>query len=237
MDETFYAALGLDAGADEAAIRRAYRERVKEFHPDVSDDPAAPREFKRLTTARDVLVDEQERATYDRLGHATYVRRHLDGNGWEVGDAASDHTASDSPQAQSRPAASATSPDAASTSQAGDGDPTGETDAHESTGGKRSNYGGHGWSTTAEPTGYDPAGVPTEPATLGGRLRRGLGSVGPWLVVHAVFLLAAAGVAWFASVRVASASALTVPAATFGGLLFGLALLLTTLHLVTLVHG
>jgi curved DNA-binding protein CbpA len=235
MGETFYAALGLDPEADETTIRAAYRERVKEFHPDVSDDPAAPREFKRLTTARDVLVDEQERATYDRLGHATYVRRHLDGDGWDADEATRGDPSENARSERSRPSAASSTPDATAGRTESESSPA--ADERRSADGRQSNYGGHGWETTAEPTGYRPAGVPTEPATLGRRLRRGLGSVGPWLVIHVVFLLAAAGVAWFAYIRTASATALTVPAAAFGGLLFVLALFLTSLHLVTLVHG
>jgi hypothetical protein len=56
MGETFYTALGVDGDADGDAIRRAYRDLVKECHPDVSDDPTAPERFKRLTTARNVLL-------------------------------------------------------------------------------------------------------------------------------------------------------------------------------------
>lgn len=235
MGETFYAALGLDPDANEAAIRRAYRQRVKEFHPDVSDDPAGPQEFKRLTTARDVLVDDHERATYDRLGHVTYVRRHIEGDGWLVKEATGADAAGSSAGTPSRPASDPSSRAAAAdTSDRQHAEAVGE---RESAGGQRSNFGGHGWETTAEPTGYTPAGVPTEPATLRWRLRQQLGSVAPWLVVHAVFLLASAGVAWLAYTRTASATALTVPAAAFGGLVIGLALFITTLHLLTLVHG
>jgi DnaJ-domain-containing protein 1 len=53
MGETFYTALGVDGDADGDGIRRAYRDLVKECHPDVSDDPTAP---ERLTTARNVLL-------------------------------------------------------------------------------------------------------------------------------------------------------------------------------------
>lgn len=82
MAETFYTALGVADDADPEAIREAYREEVKQRHPDVSDDPGAPRDFSRLTTARDVLTDGDERDRYDRLGHATYVERHLETSAW-----------------------------------------------------------------------------------------------------------------------------------------------------------
>lgn len=45
----------------------------------MSDDPDAAERFKQLTVARDVLTDDTERARYDRLGHETYVRRHVRG--------------------------------------------------------------------------------------------------------------------------------------------------------------
>lgn len=47
--------LGLDSGADQASIRRAYRERVKAVHPDASDGDEAA--FRRLTAAYDRLRD------------------------------------------------------------------------------------------------------------------------------------------------------------------------------------
>jgi len=49
-----YDRLGLDPGADEATIKRAYRERVKEVHPDRGGDEKA---FKRVTAAYDRLTD------------------------------------------------------------------------------------------------------------------------------------------------------------------------------------
>lgn len=78
MAESFYHLLGVEPDADEDAVRAAYREQVKEHHPDVSDDPGAARRFRQLTTARDVLLDPDERERYDRLGHATYVDRFVD---------------------------------------------------------------------------------------------------------------------------------------------------------------
>jgi curved DNA-binding protein CbpA len=81
MTETFYEVLSVPSGASREEIEAAYRARVKETHPDVSDAPDAEDEFKRVTRARDVLTDEDERATYDRLGHDRYVERVLGGPG------------------------------------------------------------------------------------------------------------------------------------------------------------
>lgn len=82
MSSTFYGVLGVGPDADADAIRESYRERVKDVHPDVNDDPDADAQFQRLTTARDVLLDGAERARYDRLGHVSYVRHHVDCSAW-----------------------------------------------------------------------------------------------------------------------------------------------------------
>lgn len=76
MSQTYYERLGVSADASVEAIGRAYRERLKEVHPDVSDDPEAAEVTKRLVEAKEVLTDEFERDRYDRLGHRRYVRFH-----------------------------------------------------------------------------------------------------------------------------------------------------------------
>jgi len=82
MSRTFYGVLGVGPDADEEAIRAAYRERVKEHHPDVSADPDATTRFKRVTAAKETLLDAAERARYDRLGHDDYVETHADSSLW-----------------------------------------------------------------------------------------------------------------------------------------------------------
>mgnify|MGYP000471621917 CR=1 FL=1 len=78
MTESFYDVLGVPETADQEEITAAYREKVKEYHPDVSDRDDAAERFKAVTRAEEVLGDETERVRYDRLGHDAYVR-HLDG--------------------------------------------------------------------------------------------------------------------------------------------------------------
>jgi hypothetical protein len=51
-----YDRLGLDPSADESAVKEAYRERVKETHPDT--DSGSEREFKRVKTAYETLTDD-----------------------------------------------------------------------------------------------------------------------------------------------------------------------------------
>jgi molecular chaperone DnaJ len=73
VGESYYDLLGVDSDADTDAIEQAYRERLKETHPDVSDHEDASERTKELIEARDVLTDDAERARYDRLGHEAYV--------------------------------------------------------------------------------------------------------------------------------------------------------------------
>jgi len=75
MTETFYDVLGVPEDANEEAITDAYRERVKEVHPDVSDRDDAAEQFKLVSKAEEVLTDEAKRQRYDRLGHETYMAR------------------------------------------------------------------------------------------------------------------------------------------------------------------
>jgi hypothetical protein len=75
MAETFYDVLGVSPDADEDAIDDAYRARIKETHPDVSDAADAQERTRKVIEAKDVLTDPDERARYDDLGHDGYVRQ------------------------------------------------------------------------------------------------------------------------------------------------------------------
>ncbi|WP_440991060.1 J domain-containing protein [Haloarchaeobius baliensis] len=82
MTETFYDVLGVGADATQEEITEAYRERVKETHPDLNDSADAADEFQRVAEAEEILSDPDERARYDRLGHASYQRMFGDADGW-----------------------------------------------------------------------------------------------------------------------------------------------------------
>jgi len=75
MARTFYDVLEVSEDASQEVIEDAYRQKVKECHPDVSDDPDADEDFKDVVQAEEVLGDPEEREKYDRLGHDAYVRR------------------------------------------------------------------------------------------------------------------------------------------------------------------
>lgn len=73
MTQDFYTALGVDRGADEAAIKSAFRKGAMKYHPDRNQgDADAERKFKEINEAYEVLSDPQKRAAYDRYGHAAF---------------------------------------------------------------------------------------------------------------------------------------------------------------------
>jgi molecular chaperone DnaJ len=78
--------LGVGRDATQAEIEDAYRERVKETHPDLNDSPDASDAFKRVQDAEAVLSDPDERARYDRLGHVSYTRHFHEGRPGDEGD-------------------------------------------------------------------------------------------------------------------------------------------------------
>lgn len=66
----YYEVLGVDRDASEDEIKRAYRKKAFEFHPDRNpDDPEAETRFKEAAEAYDVLRDTGKRQRYDQFGH------------------------------------------------------------------------------------------------------------------------------------------------------------------------
>ncbi len=253
MAETFYSVLGVEPGADGEAVERAYRERVKESHPDVTDDPDAPREFARLTVARDVLVDGDERARYDRLGHAAYVRDHVDASVWaaeegvEGGDAGgdSDETVGDSTNA----AAASTGTAAASTGTAAGRDATGATASETTTPGAsdagatpgtsgartdRRRRGRRQRGTAAAYHRVDATDVGSQQREPLWRRVAGVGRrVGPWALVHLVLLASAAATAWFGYAGAAHLN-LSLPALAVAVVVLATTVLASAAHLLSL---
>ncbi|MDG2291681.1 MAG: DnaJ C-terminal domain-containing protein [Phycisphaerales bacterium] len=66
----YYDVLGVTRTATAEEIRSAWRGLVRQFHPDVSDEPDAEARFNEVQEAYDVLSDEKKRAEYDQYGHA-----------------------------------------------------------------------------------------------------------------------------------------------------------------------
>ena len=69
----YYEVLGVDRGADEATIKKAYRQLAKKYHPDMNPgDKEAEKKFKEASEAYAVLSDAEKRRQYDQFGHAAF---------------------------------------------------------------------------------------------------------------------------------------------------------------------
>lgn len=65
----YYEVLGVDRDAEETEIKRAFREKARQYHPDINqDDAGAEDRFKEINEAYAVLSDPRARSRYDRYG-------------------------------------------------------------------------------------------------------------------------------------------------------------------------
>ncbi|UGU17059.1 molecular chaperone DnaJ [Sinomicrobium kalidii] len=77
MKQDYYEILGIDKSASAAEIKKAYRKKAIQYHPDKNQGDAHAEEmFKKSAEAYEVLSDPDKRARYDQYGHAAF-----DGNG------------------------------------------------------------------------------------------------------------------------------------------------------------
>ena len=65
----YYDVLGISRGVSEEDIRKSFRKKALEYHPDRNKNPDAEEKFKEVNEAYQVLIDPQKRAQYDRFGH------------------------------------------------------------------------------------------------------------------------------------------------------------------------
>jgi molecular chaperone DnaJ len=73
MKQDYYEILGIDKSATSAEIKKAYRKKALQYHPDKNPgDKVAEENFKNAAEAYEVLKDENKKARYDQYGHAAF---------------------------------------------------------------------------------------------------------------------------------------------------------------------
>ena len=82
MEKDYYKILGVDRGADEDTIKKAYRKLAKKYHPDTNaGNKEAEEKFKEITEAYDILSDPKKRKLFDQFGSAAFERGAPGGGG------------------------------------------------------------------------------------------------------------------------------------------------------------
>ncbi|MCD8333328.1 MAG: DnaJ domain-containing protein, partial [Clostridiales bacterium] len=80
----YYEVLGVDRQADDATIKKAYRNLAKKYHPDANPgDKEAEKKFKEASEAYAVLSDSEKRHQYDQFGHAAFDGSGAGGGGFD----------------------------------------------------------------------------------------------------------------------------------------------------------
>ncbi len=78
----YYEILEVERGASEADLKKSYRKKAMQYHPDRNPgDAAAEAKFKEINEAYDILKDGQKRAAYDQYGHAAFENGGMGGGG------------------------------------------------------------------------------------------------------------------------------------------------------------
>lgn len=233
MGDSLYALLGVGRDADRETIQAAYRDRASDEHPDVSDKQNATRRFKRLTVARDVLLDADERRQYDDLGHETYLREHSQAELFDLSPATPGQTDSAcAPTTDTEQRESKTTSNPTATDGMGAGEWWRDRAPSRETSGSTTAYARDGpsaaWARTSETveTQHGP--------TLWDRFGQFLRNAGGWLLFHALLLGAAGATGWVIYRAIPPKFAV---AGLFGMVgIVSIAAFAVVLHLISLVY-
>lgn len=85
MGKDFYKILGINKGASDDEIKKAYRKLALKYHPDKNKSPAAEERFKEIAEAYEVLSDKKKRDIYDQHGEEG-LKGGIPGTGGESGN-------------------------------------------------------------------------------------------------------------------------------------------------------
>lgn len=81
MGKDYYCILGIEKGASDEDIKKAYRKQALKFHPDKNKSPQAEEKFKEVAEAYEVLSDPKKREIYDQYGeegkYSVYILQSL----------------------------------------------------------------------------------------------------------------------------------------------------------------
>jgi molecular chaperone DnaJ len=87
----FYSTLGVDKKASAEEIKKAYRQKAMQHHPDKNPgNKEAETKFKEVAEAYSVLSDEQKRTSYDQMGHGNYTQHANQSGGYGRGHSGMD---------------------------------------------------------------------------------------------------------------------------------------------------
>ena len=87
MKEDYYDILGISKGASASEIKKAYRKKAIEFHPDKNPgDTTAEANFKKAAQAYEILGNPEKKSKYDQYGHAAFENGGFGGGGMNMDD-------------------------------------------------------------------------------------------------------------------------------------------------------